>query len=57
MSKSETRQHVVLDDDVHRAVSILASENGCSNGDIVTDILQTDNQFKKKLNEVRRKMS
>ena len=55
MSKQIIRQHVVIDEDYHKAISILAAEEGCSNADIVQDILGKNNTFRKKLDKVRRK--
>ena len=55
MSKQVIRQHVVIDDDFHKTVSILAAEEGCSNGDIVEEILEKNSSFRKKLDKVRRK--
>jgi len=55
MSELHVRQHIVIGDDYHRAVSILAAESGISNGDIVEELLEKIPSFKRKLEKVRRK--
>jgi len=55
MSEQHLRQHIVIGDDYHRAVSILASEEGISNGNLVEDLLEKIPSFKRKLEKVRRK--
>lgn len=54
MSKEGVRQHIVLRDEFHKTVRILAAEEGCSNSDIVEGLLTKNQLFKKKLTEVRR---
>ena len=57
MSKIDTRQHVIVEDDYHRAIKSIAGAKGVDMTEVVQGILTKDNFFKRKLAEVKRARS
>lgn len=51
---TETRQHVIVDEEYHRIIKSLAGIQGCDMTEVVQTILAKDDIFKKKLAEVKR---
>ena len=51
---SETRQHVIVDEEYHKTIKSLAGIQGVDMTQVVQTILANDSDFKKKLAEVRR---
>jgi hypothetical protein len=51
---TETRQHIIVDDDYHKTVKIIAATMGCDLTEAVQSVLIKDSDFKKKLAEVKR---
>jgi len=54
MSKQDTRQHVIIDEDFHKTIKSIAGTKGIDMKDVVQDILKKDPYFHKKLAETRR---
>ena len=51
---TETRQHVIVDEEYHKTIKSLAGIQGVDMTQVVQTILSKDSDFKKKLAEVKR---
>jgi len=54
---TETRQHIIVDAEYHKAIKSLAGVQGCDMTEVVQTILAKDDIFKKKLAEVKKRDS
>ncbi len=51
---TETRQHIIVDDEYHKTIKSIAATLGVDMTEAVQTILSKDSDFKKKLAEVKR---
>ncbi len=51
---TETRQHIIVDDNYHKTVKIIAAKMGCDLTEAVQSVLIKDSDFKKELTGVER---